>query len=167
MAAPRTNHYNPKGFGSMLAMGDELIAKTVLYPYLDAENKVQYALGFVSISETELAALEQKLNSATSLESKQDLIDSFKSISFSSFFKEYVCPTPDNGTIKFKLDCKEFTDILDAIVVNATTTEQSYALAVDTAVTAKGRTKIAVIDTFVAVSAKGRNYVRAKKFEMR
>ena len=173
MAQPRQGvHYDPKGRGSMLKVGDELSLVPTLFPYLDRDGKTQWSLGLVS-NPNEMAAIEQKLAAAQTQEDKEDVLDSFKAISFSQFFTVYPLKTP-NGSIKFQIEATTILGILEGIPTNSTTTEESFANAWNMAIstmnaqnpTTPPKTKAIVTDSIIALSKSDKEYLRASKIEL-
>lgn len=172
MAKPRANApYDPQGKGSMLKVGDELNLTPQIFPYFDAKGNLQWSLGLTNKTESELTAVENAIKSATTQEQKDDLMNEFKSISFSTFFNIYPVPTPE-GSIKLQIEAPAILAILRSIPKTANT-EELYAQAWSTAIAqinvqnpSNPRTKIVVSDAIIALSKNNKPYLRASKIDL-
>ena len=130
MSPSPTKHFDPRGLGSMLQLGDTLNLVPVMFFYRDGDGKKQYTLGLSDKTQVELDTFETAYNNCGGDAKKEDeVLNQFKAVSFSTFFRQYIIKT-DKGLEKFKADAPEMLNVLNKIVVDATTSELTYAFRV-------------------------------------
>lgn len=160
---PRANHYDPKGQGSLLQVGDTLNLSAVMFPYVDNDGDIQWALGLSNKTQAELDALATQASAASDKDAKRKVLGIIKTLAFSSLCRKSVITDKDGNVVDFQITGSAAVAV-NAIPVDSTTTEASFAQ--QWAITTAGKTAVKAVGDMIATSQSGRKYRRVNVVDL-
>ena len=160
---PRTNHYDPKGNGSMLSINDQLFITAVMFPYITNDGDVNWALGLSNKSQAELDNLAAQAANAADKDAARRVLSNVKTLAFSTLCRKSVTIDKDGNAVDFEI-LGTASNAVRSIIVDANTTEQSFAQAWANAT--MGRQGVKATKDMICTSQNGRKYRRVTEIDL-